>query len=217
MFEQSFAFSDVPRIFTLAFLELLLSADNAVVLAVLSHTLPQPLRRKALFIGAASSFLLRAVAIVAIAFLLKYPWIELLGAAYLIYLSVRYFTRNRKSVKPSPSRSFWKTVLLIEILDLVFAVDSIVAGVAFIEDSFSKLWIVYIGGMIGLMSMRYAADLFSRLIDRFPRLEQSAYLMVGWIGIRLGSSSFEHTIPSPLFWTVIAALFALGFIEKKSS
>lgn len=97
---------------------------------------------------------------------------------------------------------------------MVFALDSIVAGVAFIDSSLSKLWIVYIGGMIGLLGMRYAADLFSRLIDRFPRLESSAYLMVGWIGVKLGLSTFEWPIPSPIFWGMIAFLFILGFFKS---
>src|SRR5579872_342952 len=175
MIEQSFASGDIPRVFTLAFLEILLSADNAIVLGVLSHSLPAPLRRKALFIGILSSFILRAGALFGVALLLESIWFQLIGGAYLIYLSIRYFTKKgRKSTSIKPIPSFWKVVLLIELLDLVFAVDSIVAGVAFINGSFSKLWIVYLGGMIGIFGMRYAADLFGSLLDRFPNLEKSA-------------------------------------------
>lgn len=210
-----FAVTDIPRVFTLAFLELLLSADNAVILGVLSNTLPQPLRRKALFIGVASSFVLRAVALLFVASLLKYTWIGLLGAAYLIYLSTRYFMQKGKSVHPSKSHSFWKTVLLIEIFDLLFAFDSIIAGLAFIDDALSKIWIVYLGGIIGLISMRYAADLFSSLLDRFPRLESSAYLMVGWIGIKLAMTSLHWPLPLPLFWAITAFLFLLGFFNRR--
>jgi YkoY family integral membrane protein len=216
MFEQSFALSDIPRIFTLSFLELLLSADNAVVLGVLTHSLPAPLRRKALFIGLASSFVLRAIALLTLATLLQYPWVELIGAAYLIYLSVRYFMNRDKSKPNSTNASFWKTVLLIELLDLIFALDSIVAGVAFIDASLSKLWIVYAGGMIGLVGMRYAADLFGRWLDHFPRLETSAYLMIGWIGIKLGLSNYAWALPAPLFWAVIVVVFGSSFIKRKS-
>jgi len=215
MIEQTFAFSDLPRILILAFLEVLLSADNAVVLGVLSHSLPAPLRRKALFIGIASAFLFRLAAILGIAFLLDSIWFQLLGGAYLIYLSIRYIAKQRKTLHLKPLPSFWKTVLLIELLDLVFAIDSIVAGVAFINNAFSKLWIVYLGGMIGLIGMRYAAAFFSSLIDRFPHLERSAYLMVGWIGIKLCLSPFSWTLPPPLFWSVLILLFLLGFFRRK--
>lgn len=215
MIEQTFAFSDIPRIFTLAFLEILLSADNAVVLGLLTHSLPPLLRRRALFIGIASAFVLRAIALLGVVVLFESIWFQLLGGAYLVYLSIRYFFQKHKSTPIKPIHSFWKVVLLIELLDLVFAIDSIVAGVAFINGSFSKLWIVYLGGMIGIFGMRYAAGLFSSLLDRFPKLEQSAYLMVGWIGIKLGFSAFDWTLPAPLFWSVIALFFLLGFFKPK--
>lgn len=215
MIEQSFALSDIPRIISLTFLEILLSADNAIVLGVLSHTLPKPLRKKALFIGLASSVFLRAGALLTIALLLESLWVQLLGGAYLLYLSMRYFTRKRKARELKPIQSFWKVVLLIELLDLVFAIDSIVAGVAFINAELSKIWIVYLGGIIGVAGMRYAADLFGALLTRFPNLEKSAYLMVGWIGIKLALSAFSCHLPTPLFWSAIALLFVLGFFGTK--
>lgn len=215
MFSQTFALSDVPQIFTLAFLEMLLSADNAVVLAVVSHSLPPLLRRKALYIGIASSFILRAGALLGIALVLESIWVQLLGSVYLLYLSLRYLIKKGKSVEIKPIHSFWKAVLLIELLDLIFAIDSILAGLGFINADFSKLWVVYLGGIIGIAGMRYAADLFGKLMNRFPDLERSAYLMVGWIGVKLGFSGFDKDLPPSLFWTVILALFLLGFYRSK--
>ncbi|MGB7978955.1 MAG: hypothetical protein WCF19_07345 [Chlamydiales bacterium] len=215
MIEQTFALSDLPRIFTLAFLEILLSADNAIVLGLLSHSLPSPLRRKALYVGIASAFLLRAAALLGIFLLFQSIWIQLLGGAYLIYLCIRYLCKKKRSTAIRQIHSFWKTVLLIELLDLIFAIDSIVAGVAFINGAFSKLWIVYLGGMLGIIGMRYAADLFSSLLYRFPHVERSAYLMVGWIGVKLGASALHSEIPPLLFWFIIALLFSLGFLKQK--
>lgn len=213
--EQSFAFSDLPQVFVLAFLETLLSADNAVVLAVLTRALPAPLRKKALYVGVGSAFILRAIALLGAAFILEAIWIQLVGGAYLLYLSIRFFIKKGKSVTVQPVHSFWKAVLWIELLDFIFAVDSIVAGIAFIDANFSKLWIVYLGGILGILGIRYAADLLSQLISRFPNLERSAYLIVGWIGIKLGLSVFDQHIPDPLFWTLILALFLLGFYRPK--
>ncbi len=227
MLDQTFALSDIPRVFTLAFLELLLSADNAVVLGVISHSLPERLRKKALFIGLASSFVLRAAGLLSVSLLLKSYWIQIGGAAYLLYLSIRHFYKKSKSKRepflPPHVRSFWKVVVMIELFDLAFAVDSIVAGVAFISTTPSetlfhpKLWIVYFGGMLGLIGTRYTAEIFSRLITRFPGLDTSAYLMIGWIGIELGLTPFEKSIPGfqPIFWTGIVLLFLLGFRKKR--
>ena len=215
LFDQSFTLVDVPSIFTLTLLELLLSADNAVVLGVITHSLPKEQRKKALYIGVISAFFLRAGALLLTAVLLKSKWVQIVGGIYLLYLSSRYFFKLRKKTEFKPQLSFWKAVALIELLDLVFAIDSIIAGVAFINENLSKLWIVYFGGMLGILGMRYAADIFSKLMDRLPRLEMTAYMMVGWIGVKLGLGGFQVHMPSYLFWSLIFALFLFALIDRR--
>jgi YkoY family integral membrane protein len=224
MLGQTFDLFDIARVSALTFLEILLSADNTVVLALLIRDLPETLRRKALYIGLVSAFFLRAGAIFLAAFILHWPWVEVLGGIYLIYLAIRHFIKKEtKKISHSPT-SFWKTVLLIECFDLAFALDSIVAGIAFIaapaptfySGLHPKIWIVYIGGMIGLVVIRYAADACSSLIDRFPYFEKSAYLLVGLIGFKL---ILEVTV-SPLlleylFWGAFALIFGFSFIKSR--
>jgi YkoY family integral membrane protein len=109
--------------------------------------------------------------------------------------------RERVPVYMTPERrkqlglaSFWPTVLVIELTDIAFAVDSILAAIAMVgskppgtpPDAFHpKLWVVVLGGLIGLMLMRVAAKMFIQLLDRFPRFEVSAYLLVIVIGLKL--------------------------------
>ncbi|XZE43869.1 TerC family protein [Pirellulaceae bacterium SH467] len=80
---------------------------------------------------------------------------------------------------------FWKTVLVIELTDIAFAVDSILAAMALAGSRQEKLWVVITGGVLGVVLMRFAAALFVRLLERFPRFEISAYLLVSIIGIKL--------------------------------
>ena len=220
MFGQTFDLSDFPRVFFLAMLEILLSADNAIILAMLSSALPYALRAKALYIGTLSAFFLRALALVAIATLIEYQWIQLFGAAYLLYLSLRYFARKKdRMLLLTGSQNFWKTVLLIELFDLAFALDSILAGVAFIRTNASlesKLWIIYVGGMLGLLGVRFAAHLFSEFIHRFPKFKTSAYLMIGWIGLKLGVTTLTAPPPSLefVFWIGIVCFLLFGLISK---
>lgn len=213
--EQSFSLIDIPSLFTLTLLELLLSADNALVLGLIARKLPLEKRTPALFIGLFSAFLFRGLALFSLSLLLRSFWIQLLGSLYLIYLCARYFMRRGKSMQIEASLSFWKAVLLIECLDLVFAIDSILAGIAFIDGVHKKLWIVYFGGILGIIGMRYAAGAFSRAIEKFPSLEKSAYMIVGWIGIKLGFLAFSHPIPPYLFWPVIAISLFFGLYRKK--
>jgi len=228
MFEQTFSLSDLPRVFVLVFLEWILSLDNAVVLALIAKRLPEHQQKKALTIGLFSTLVLRAIAIFLVVFLIQFFWIQLIGAFYLIYLSIRYFYKPPSKTPSFSSTSFWKTVLWIELTDLIFALDSILAGVAFVSSSmgpshlFSKLWIIYVGAIMGLIGVRFTARKFTNLLNHFERLTACSHLLIGWIGIHLSLNSlvlsgwisqlpffFEIT-----FWMGIVLLFAIGFSKR---
>ena len=90
--------------------------------------------------------------------------------------------------------SFWPTVFVIELTDIAFAVDSILAAIAMVggpppghaADAWHpKLWVVILGGLLGLILMRFAARMFIWLLEKFPRFEVSAYLLVIVIGLKL--------------------------------
>ena len=228
MLGQTFDVSDIPRLIALIFIEVFLSADNALILAAVVQPLPIALRRKALYIGSASAFVLRGLLIEIAAFMLKYLWLQLIGAAYLFYLCIQhfFFTKNVEETKKRPIRPFWKTVVSIELLDITFAMDSVIAGIAFIVTPSTetttflnpKIWIVYIGGIIGLLAIRYAAGHFTRLMDKFPKLIDSAFLLVAWVGIKLTLTILAPPIPhfEPLFWIVFILLFFSGFLRKRN-
>ncbi len=76
-----------------------------------------------------------------------------------------------------------------------------------------KLWVVYVGGVLGIITMRFVAGGFLRLLDIFPRLETSAYLLVAWIGIKLTLEAFDFHFPVWLFWSVMLILFVSGFLD----
>lgn len=81
--------------------------------------------------------------------------------------------------------SFWPTVAIIELTDVAFAVDSILAAMALAGSRSDKLWVVITGGILGVILMRFAAVLFIKLLDKFPRFEMAAYLLVTAIGLKL--------------------------------
>ena len=131
-------------------------------------------------------------------------------------------------------RSFWMTVVVIELTDIAFAVDSILAAMAFVGDPPDghpetslnpKLWVVIAGGVIGIMLMRIAAAMFIRLLERFPRFELSAYLLVIVIGLKLvgdwGFNSLDfhspHRIEFWIFWFSMTAALAVGFLPPRKS
>ncbi len=82
-------------------------------------------------------------------------------------------------------RHFWYTVAVIELTDVAFAVDSILAAMALAGSRQDKLWVVVTGGILGVILMRFAAVIFIRLLEKFPRFELAAYLLVLIIGVKL--------------------------------
>jgi YkoY family integral membrane protein len=214
--------NDFALIGLLVFLEGILSVDNALVLAILAKHLPRAEQKKALSYGLIGAFIFRFAALAMVSFLVKWAWVKYVGGAYLIYIAVKHLF-----FPPGPARrhskaqdaSFWRTVVAIELTDVAFAIDSILAGIALTP----KLWIVFTGGILGVVLMRFAASAFIRLIDRFPRLEKSAYLLVFMIGtkviieaIRLPGVDFHSPkmLSFWIFWVLMLAGISYGFMGK---
>ncbi len=187
--------------------------------------LPRDQQRRALLYGLGGAFLFRLVAILFAAVVLKQWWLQAVGAIYLVWLPIKHFRAHTatKEVKPVGA-GFWQTVIAVEITDIAFAVDSVLAGVTFIDNRQEKIWVVYFGAMVGIVLLRLAASLFVRLLERYPMLDHVAYLLVGWVGVKLGFLS-GHTfekfnpgvlsfpvpeMPTLVFWGVLLSIAGIG-------
>lgn len=252
-FNQTFAFHDLAVVGLLVVLEGVLSIDNALVLGLLAKRLPKRERARALTWGLVGAFVFRFIAIAVANVLLRVRWVKLVGGLYLLYVAGKYFwelwsernspddesdeTANGNDESEVRKAGFWSTVLVIELTDIAFAVDSIVAAMGVIQGPgqqehqgwHPKLWVVITGGMLGVILMRYAAVVFIKLLERFPRFETAAYLLVLVIGAKL-VLDWHFNIPnqppvldfhSPktfsfwAFWLLMLASFCVGFIPKK--
>jgi tellurite resistance protein TerC len=207
---QSIDWTIVVIILQLIFLEGILSIDNAAVLGALVTPLPhdQPVpwphalrrfgawlnplvgeqREAALRVGLLGAYLGRGLMLLMASFIVSNPWLKLVGAIYLIRLAFDSLSESSESgsaadheTHPIKERAFWSTVLTVELMDLAFSLDNVVAAVSLSD----KLWVVAIGVAIGILTMRFAASLFSYAVEREPILKQAAYLLVLNIGIEL--------------------------------
>jgi YkoY family integral membrane protein len=228
MMSQTFQVRDLAAIAALVVLEALLSADNALVLAMMVRHLPKREQGHALFYGLAGAFVFRLIAIVFAAYILKQWWLQALGAIYLVGVPVNHFAkaaRRRGSPEKEPAKaSFWMTVLAVEFTDVAFAADSVLAGVTFVDNKVDKLWVVFVGAMIGVILLRFAAARVIRLLEKYPLLDGVAYSIVAWVGIKLlflAAHSFQRGYPNALafeirpmptlvFWGVLLGIGALG-------
>lgn len=195
---------DIFLIFFLAFLEGILSIDNALVLALMAKHLPEKQQRKALTYGLIGSVVFRLISLGLVTQLMRWTWIKFVGGGYLLFISLRHLLKREHADDEQKAKphGFWMTVLLIELMDIAFAVDSILAAVALSN----KFWIVFTGGMMGVVLMRFAASVFLKLLHRFPNFETTAYLLILVIGSKLVIDGFHlpgidfHSASSPAFW-----------------
>jgi len=129
--------------------------------------------------------------------------------------------RDHPEAKPLPeatARDFWRVVLLINLVDLAFAVDSILAVVAFSKD----FLLVFLGVALGILFIRILASSVVALMERYPGLEKVAYALVGWAGFKLlleGEATLAHLLerpelalelPKALFWAGTFLILGLG-------
>jgi tellurite resistance protein TerC len=200
-------FSIIIIVIQLIFLEGILSIDNAAVLGAMVNTLPAKeaipwpkgfqfghtfdkmlglQRTAALRVGILGAYLGRGLMLLAASYIISNPWLKIIGAAYLIKLAVddlsaHGYSSEDETIRPIKVRGFWATVLSVELMDLIFSLDNVVAAVSLSD----KIWVVMLGVAIGIVVMRFAAGLFSTIIEKEPILKTAAYILVLNIGIEL--------------------------------
>jgi YkoY family integral membrane protein len=218
--------SDFVTIALLIVLEGLLSADNALVMAIMVLGLPKHQHKKALKYGLFGGFALRILATLLAVYLIRVAWVKLLGGLYLLYLTWQHFTREggaeaRQSppvAKPSFGLSaLWATVVKVEMVNLAFSVDSILVAVAMSP----KAWVVMTGGVLGIVALRLVVGQLLIVIQRYPALVDGAFIIIGWVGIKLIAEYF-HTIgvlhfeiPRWLSIGLIILIFVISFLYAR--
>lgn len=222
-------------------LEGLLAADNAVVMAVMVKHLPKEQQKKALFYGLVGAFVFRFAALFMITLLVDVWQIQALGAAYLLFIAIKHIYDQRKgkehSIEPEATKGsgFWMTVLKVELADIAFAVDSMLAAVALAMTlphlgsmeiggiNGGQFGVMLAGGIVGIIIMRFAAHKFVKLLEKYPQLETTAFVIVGWVGVKLTVLTLAHkdlgVLPYDfahsaewklIFWAVLLGIVAVG-------
>jgi len=223
---MDFQLADLITIGLLVFLEGLLSADNALVMAVMILGLPRQDQRKALRYGLVGAFAFRIIATVLATHLIAIAWVKLLGGMYLLYLTWSHFfaggdAENRNAPKPARGwlglSPLWATVVKVELVNLAFSIDSILVAVAMSP----KLWVILTGGLLGIAAMRIVVGQLLSLVRRYPSLVDAAFIIIAWIGIKLlveylHQAGFVHfEINKWLSFGLIAVIFGVAYLHAR--
>ena len=225
MIGNLFAWPDVFTILVLIVLEGLLSADNAIVLAMMVLGLPKADQKKALKYGLVGAFAFRIVTTLAAVYLIQLEIVKLIGAGYLLYLPYTHFSNPAKGSRREPPKAtpwlglsaFWGTVVKVELTNLVFSVDSILAAVAMSP----KKWVVLTGGILGIVAMRMVVGQVMALVERYPAIVDGAFIIIAWVGVKL-LVEYLHTegwisfaIPQWMSLSIIVLIFIIAFLYAR--
>ena len=218
-----FQYADLLTIGLLVVLEGLLSADNALVLAILVLGLPKEQQRKALRYGILGAFFFRIVAILLATQLIAFAWVKLLGGGYLIWLTYSHFflhgndAGERRAIKPARPwlglTAFWATVVKVELTDVVFAIDSILVAVAMSN----KTWVIITGGVLGIIAMRLVIGQLLAIVRKYPALVDGAFIIIGWVAIKLfieyaaQVGVIDFHMPKTVSLGIIVVIFAIAY------
>ena len=193
-------------VLNLILIESLLSLDNATVLAIMVRPLREDQRDKALKYGIIGAYVFRGLALVFASIIIKIWWLKPLGGLYLLYMVYDWWKGKQEKYEDEVHEVeksgfhrilerylgvFWTTVLMVELMDIAFSIDNVFAAVAFTPN----ILLVVIGVFIGILSMRFVAQYFNKLMNQFPFLETSAFIVIFILGLKLSFSVFEHFYP----------------------
>jgi tellurite resistance protein TerC len=131
-------------------------------------------------------------------FVINNPWLRVVGAVYLLRLAFNNLGEAEVDeadahVHPLEATRFWGIVLAVELTDLVFSLDNVVAAVALSD----QIWVIFVGVALGILFMRFAAGWFSYLVEKVPVLKKTAYILVLNIGVELLVEDLAHLEVKP--------------------
>lgn len=194
-------------ILSLIIIEGLLSSDNAIVLAIMVRHLPKEQQKKALFYGIWGAYIFRFIAIGVGTYLIKIWWIKLIAAFYLLKMTFDHFYKKSDEEEIDESKiinkGFWATIVSVELMDIAFSIDSVSAAFGVSEE----IWVLFLGAIFGILAMRGVAQIFISLIEKVPELENSAYILIGFIGGRMLLNMVDIEIPNAIFFGILIAIF----------
>jgi YkoY family integral membrane protein len=219
--------SDLATVGILVVLEGLLSADNALVVAVMILGLPRRQQKQALRYGLVGAFAFRIAATLLAVYLIRLAFVKLLGGLYLLYLTYQHFFHSgdaEQRSRPRPARpwlglsALWGTIVKVELVNIAFSVDSILVAVAMSP----KTWVVLAGGLIGIVAMRVVISQLLAIVRRYPTLVDGAFIIIAIVGLKLlieyaAAMSWIHfEMPKWLSLGVIAVVFLAAYAIARS-
>lgn len=201
---------------------ILLSGDNAVVIALACRNLPVKTRKWGIILGAAAAVVLRILFTGIVATILTWPWLKIVGGIALLYIAIDLMHEEEGGDEVNASDKLWRAVMTVVIADIVMSLDNVVAIAAVANGS----WLLLILGLaISIPLIVVGAALITGIFVRWPFLIWIGAALLGWVagGLIVGDPAFEQYLgmASTERWELYAAaagavfVVAIGYLRLK--
>jgi YjbE family integral membrane protein len=157
---------------------IILSGDNAVVIALAARSLPQRQQKQAVFWGAGAAIVLRVLLTLFAVALLTLPWLKLVGSLLLFWIGVKLLVPEDDDEEIAASEHLMSAIKTILIADLVMSLDNVIAVAAAAGGS---VLLLVLGLAISIPLVIFGATLLIRLMERFPVIITVGAGLIGWV------------------------------------
>lgn len=197
-------------------IDLLLSGDNAVVIALACRNLPEAQRRKGILYGVGGAIGLRVVLTFFAVGLLSLPYLKLVGALLLLWIGIKLLLPEEEAHGEGGIKAeahLWGAVKTIIVADFVMSLDNVL-GVAAVAKA--NVWLLVFGLLVSIPMIAWSSQLVLKLIDRYPVIIYAGGALLGYVAgeMLLGEALFKSLVEAQhaLHWMVpaVCALLVLG-------
>lgn len=205
-------------------INVLLSGDNAVVIALACRSLPPEQRKWGIMLGAGAAVVLRVLFTLVVVQLLALPYLKLIGGLLLLWIAVKLVVDETDHAKVKASGSIWNAVQTIAIADAVMSLDNVVAIAAAAKGSMP---LIIFGLVISIPLVVFGSTMLLKLIERFPVLVWAGAGLLGWVAGDITSddpelagwfgsnaAALEHWLPPAFAVLVLGVAFVLTLRAK---
>jgi len=194
-------------------IDIVLSGDNAVVIALAARRLPPPQRRVAVITGAGAAIVLRVVLTLFAALLLELPWVKTIGGLLLLWIAVKLVAPDDDghSGEVEAAGNFWQAVRVILVADFIMSLDNVIGIAAAAKGSVTLL---VLGLLISIPLIIFSSTLLLKWMERLPIIITAGGALLGWIGATTIISDPAWTAGAPVdpLLRVGAGLFGVALV-----
>lgn len=168
-------------------IDLVLSGDNAVVIALAVRGLQGNVRKRAIQLGVAAAIGLRIIFVFIVAFLVQLPLLQLVGGLLLIYISWQLIRGEDEEANVKAGSGLWQSIRIIAVADAVMSLDNVIALVAISRnpEGEPRVWLVALGIALTIPIIVYGATILSNLMNRFPIIVYAGAALLVYVAVEL--------------------------------